>query len=122
MLRANQKHFGVKRSLGYAQSKEFRLSGNLTVQKRQQVRIKQNYYMTYLSSVFTVERLHNIPAASLQPIPRTTLSTILITPDVVKQKLVALNPNKTPGDDTCHPFSLRELADEICEPLAALFN
>ena len=50
------------------------------------------------------------------------LSTIHFTPEQVKEKLKGLNPNKTPGHDKCHPHFLRELADEISDPLSKLFN
>ena len=32
------------------------------------------------------------------------------------------DPNKSSFIDKCHPYFLRELADEICNPLATLFN
>ena len=50
------------------------------------------------------------------------LTSVDITPESVKQKLTALNPNKSPGYDKWHPYFLRELADDICTPISILFN
>ena len=47
---------------------------------------------------------------------------IHIKPEIVRKKLKELNPNKSPGYDKCHPHLLKELADEICSPLATLYN
>ena len=73
----------------------------------------------FFTSVFTDENLHNIPS-----IPTTqvieALSTIEITPYIVKSKLDSLNPNKSPGQDGWHPHFLKELSDAI--PLSILFT
>ena len=45
-----------------------------------------------------------------------------IKPEIVCKKLKELNPNKSPGYDKCHPQLLKELADEICSPLATLYD
>ena len=45
-----------------------------------------------------------------------------ITTDIVKDKLQALNPNKSPGHDKWHPYFLRELSEVISEPLSILFR
>ena len=51
-----------------------------------------------------------------------TLTSINITPEIVLEKLKGLNPNKTSGHDQWHPYFLREIAEEICEPLSILLN
>ena len=79
----------------------------------------------FFASVFTLENLHTIPTA---PTYSTTynyenlLSTIDITPEIVKEKLDNLNPNKSPGHDLWHPYLLRELSGVISRPLAILFQ
>lgn len=75
----------------------------------------------FFSSVFTKEVLQNISCTN----KRTTnedLSTINITPGIVYEKLLKLNPNKSPGYDQWNPYFLRELADVVCVPLSILFN
>ena len=46
----------------------------------------------------------------------------MITPDVVKEKLQSLKPNKSAGHDKWHPYFLREIADAICTPLSILYQ
>ena len=48
----------------------------------------------YFSSVFTLEGLHDIPAAPTYLVD-DVISTIDITPDIVRGKLKSLNPNKS---------------------------
>ena len=52
----------------------------------------------FFSSVFTKENLQNIPAAPITPVP-DSLTTIKITSGIVRTKLKALNPSKSPGYD-----------------------
>ena len=74
----------------------------------------------YFSSVFTLEVLHDIPAAPTYLVD-DVISGIDITPDIVREKLKSLNPNKSPGHDNLHPYCLRELFDSIRIPLSILF-
>ena len=75
----------------------------------------------YFASVFTEEDLSDIPSAPHMHCNETIVD-IYITPEMVRTKLEQLNPNKSPGHDNIHPFTLRELADIICVPMAMLFN
>lgn len=75
----------------------------------------------FFASVFTVEDVENMPPAPTYVIDEVVYS-IQITPDVVKKKLEALNPNKSPGHDKWHPYFLREIADAICIPLSILYS
>ena len=75
----------------------------------------------YFSSVFTHENLNNIPSPPTYAVDEV-LSTIQITPEIVRKKLQSLNPNKSPGHDAVHPYCLKELADSICIPLSILFR
>ena len=71
--------------------------------------------------MFTLEDLQTIPDAPTY-IFEDLLLTIDITPEIVKEKLANLNPNKSPGHDKWHPHFLRQLSEAICVPLAILFN
>ena len=75
----------------------------------------------FFASVFTVEDLNNMPTAPPYTVSEVIYS-ILITPELVKKKLEALNPNKSPGHDSWHPYFLKKLADAICIPLSILYN
>ena len=75
----------------------------------------------YFASVFTEEDLSDIPSAPHMQC-NETIGDIRITAEMVRTKLEQLNPNKSPGHDNIHPFTLRELADIICVPMSMLFN
>ena len=75
----------------------------------------------FFTSVFATENLGNIPAVKNAP-AYEVLSNIEITPDLVRTKLNALNPNKSPGQDKWHPYFLKELSETICTPLSILFT
>ena len=75
----------------------------------------------FFISVFTLEDNVNMPKPKESNVAET-LSTINITPEMVREKLRNLNPDKSPGDDRWHPYFLKELADVICVPLTILFN
>ena len=75
----------------------------------------------FFASVFTLENLHIIPTAPTYNFDNI-LRTISITPEIVKEKLDNLNPNKSPGHDLWHPYLLRELSGVISRPLAILFQ
>ena len=47
---------------------------------------------------------------------------IVITPDMVKLKTGKLKQNKAPDDDGITPKFLKEVVDEIAEPLTVIFN
>ena len=50
------------------------------------------------------------------------LSTIDITIDVVKKKLLELKPTSAPGPDGIHPRVLKECASELSLPLSLIFQ
>ena len=82
---------------------------------------KANSLNQFFCSVFTRERLNDIPELS-EDFSGDIFATTNITPEIVWKKLVNLDPNKSPGPDKWHPQFLRELADVICIPLSILFN
>ena len=51
-----------------------------------------------------------------------SLTSIEFTPNLVRTKLINLNPYKSPDHDNWHPYFLRELADVLSVPLSILFN
>ena len=77
--------------------------------------------LIFFSSVFTLECLHDIPTAPTYFVEEV-ISTIDITPDLVRKKLQSLDPNKSPGHDNLHPHCLRELNSVISTPLSILFK
>ena len=50
------------------------------------------------------------------------LTSIVITREMVSEKLNSLNPGKSTGLDGWHPYFLRSLADILCDPLLILFT
>ena len=71
-------------------------------------------------SVFTAEdnaELPNFPKRSKSDVPR-----IVVDVDKVRKKLLSLDTSKSAGPDGIHPRLLRECADVLAEPLAALFQ
>jgi len=72
----------------------------------------------YFCSVFTKEE-----KPSMQPSNTlTNIDEVITTPEEVLQVLSKLNISKSPGPDGIHPRMLKELACELCEPLAIIFN
>ena len=65
--------------------------------------------------------MNDIPDAPTYTVDEA-ISSIQITPDIVREKLESLNPNKLHGHDSLHPYCLKELANTICVPLSILFN
>lgn len=71
-------------------------------------------------SVFTIE-----PEGQLPDFPRRTqqsIDEIVITKEMVKQRLKELDTNKSFGPDEMHPKFLKELAENIAEPLTVIMN
>ena len=50
------------------------------------------------------------------------LTSIVITREIVLEKLNSLNPGKSTGLDGWYPYILRSLADNLCDPLLILFT
>lgn len=73
------------------------------------------------SSVFTDEQLENIPDETCEFLGEY-LNKFEITVEAVQEKLLKLNPGKTPGPDQWHPFFLKSIADLISLPLSILFQ
>jgi len=78
----------------------------------------------FFASVFTKKRQDDLP--SIKKIfcgsNSEKLCSFVISPDLVKAKLVKLKMNKAPGVDLVGTRMLIELADEISYTVAELFN
>ena len=75
----------------------------------------------FFSSVFTHEPDGEIPY--IQPaMLSSAMGNLVIYEETVKQKLANLNVNKSVGLDGIHPRFLKELSEQLCIPLAILFN
>ena len=65
--------------------------------------------------------MHDIPTVPTYLVEEV-ISTIGITPDLVRKKLQSLDPNKSAGHNNLHPHCLRELNCVISTPLSILFK
>ena len=75
----------------------------------------------FFSSVFTKENLATIPQINgIYNGP--LLEDVVITPEEVADKLMSLNPNKSPGSDQIHPRVLKEVSGPISVPLSQIFR
>ena len=72
-------------------------------------------------SIITRETHDNTPI--LQSIhDDTPLDDITLTEEIIKNKLIKLNPNKSPGPDGWHPRVLKEVAEALTPPLLILLR
>ena len=76
----------------------------------------------FFASTFTDETLDNVPISTEELNTGEHLDSFTITPKMVNQKLLDLNPHKTPGPDAWHPMLLKNVADLISVPLSKLFQ
>ena len=87
---------------------------------RHEDREKADILQKQFCSVFTIE-----PEGELPDFPRRTqqsIDEIVITKAMVKEKLKGLDTNNSFGPDEIHPKFLKELADDIAEPLSVIMN
>ncbi|XP_072025359.1 uncharacterized protein [Amphiura filiformis] len=77
----------------------------------------------FFASVFTVEN-QNVPEPeTIYTGPEEEkLEEFVITNDCVKEKLKGLDSSKAAGPDQIPPSVLKECAEELCTPLAYIFN
>ena len=84
-------------------------------------REKADVLNRFFSSVFTKENLATIPQTNgIYNGP--LLEDVVITPEEVADKLMSLNPNKSPGPDQIHPRVLKEVSGPISVPLSQIFR
>ena len=77
---------------------------------------------TFFSSVFIEENTDDLDSLPKIDKHDVTVTELLITPQAVKDKLKRLDANKAQGPDKISPKVLKELSDELAEPLCILFN
>ena len=77
----------------------------------------------YFSTVFTLEDTEALPATEqLLEEGKTCLEQLVVTPGMVEAKIKWLKDNKSPGADGIYPRLLKEIVEDINEPLAIAFN
>ena len=72
----------------------------------------------FFSSTFTAEILEDSPVNHDMPFLGEYLNSFTITPEMVRDKLHGLNPEKSPGPDGWHPVLLKNTSDLIRFPLS----
>ena len=50
------------------------------------------------------------------------LTTVDFPPQTVKEKILKLNENKSPGPHSVHPFFVKKLVNVLCTPISILFT
>ena len=93
--------------------------GNIVTNDGQMADILNNFF----SSVFTKEN-EDMPEVTMRfnGGDERSLRDIIIAPDMVKLKISKLKQDKAPGDDWITPKYLKEVVDELAEPLTEIFN
>ena len=75
----------------------------------------------HFSSVFTREDTSSLPAPEIkfEGSEGESLGQLVVTPEVAANKM---KENKSPGVDGIAPKILKEIVEQICTPLAHVFN
>ena len=78
----------------------------------------------YFSSVFTRENISSLPVpdAKFQEAKSDYLLQLIVTPEMVTTKIMAVKETKSPGVDVIPPKLLMERVQQISVPLARVFN
>ena len=74
----------------------------------------------YFNSVYLAQSSEEMP--EMQQMTNAQIGTIIITEDMVKDKLTKLNINKSCGPDEIHPHVLNKTASAMCIPLRLIFQ
>ena len=91
--------------------------GTMTINDEENAEVLNRFF----TSVFTEEDLENIPTLE-DRYHGPPLENIIITPEMITQKLKKLKTSKSPGPDGFHPRVLMETAEELSVPLTILFR
>ena len=81
---------------------------------------KANILQHQFSSVYTKEPNGLIP--TLPKRSRVNMLDLHVTVDMVRDEILALNPNKACGPDEIHPRMLQELVNELSDPITIIMN
>ena len=78
----------------------------------------------HFSSVFTREDTSSLPVpeTKFEGSEGEGLEQLVVTPEVVANKINNMKENKSPGVDGIAPKILKETVEQICTPLAHVFN
>ena len=78
----------------------------------------------HFSSVFTREDTSSLPVpeTKFEGSEGERLGQLVVTPEVVANKINNMKENKSPGVDGIAPKILKETVEQICTPLAHVFN
>ena len=78
----------------------------------------------HFSSVFTREDTSSLPVpeTKFEGSEGERLGKLVVTPEVVANKINNMKENKSPGVDGIAPKILKETVEQICTPLAHVFN
>ena len=76
----------------------------------------------FFASVFTVEGNSEIPEFERKVKHDEYINNVDIKAEKVLKQLKSLNTSKSCGPDNCHPYFLKECADEIYLPLTEIFR
>ena len=78
----------------------------------------------HFSSVFTREDTSSLPVpeTKFNGTEGERLGQLVITPEVLVNKINNMKDNKSPGVDGIAPKILKETVEQICKPLAHVFN
>ena len=82
---------------------------------------KANKFVKYFSSVFTLETNSEYTQMDKLLILED-MSDLMITEEMVLEKLIKLKIDKSPGPDNIHPRVLYEISKELAYPLSLLFK
>ena len=90
--------------------------GSLTQDDSEKAEILNDFF----SSVFTEEDKSDVPDFITDQ--KDFISELNISREDIVKKLQSLKPDKSPGPDGLHPRVLKELSEEIADPLEMIFN
>ena len=78
----------------------------------------------YFSSVFTREDISSLPVpdAKFEEAKSDYLGQLIVTPEMVAKKLMAMKDNKSPGVDGIPPRLLMKTVEQVSIPLGRVFN
>ncbi|WAQ99940.1 hypothetical protein MAR_024313 [Mya arenaria] len=93
-------------------------NGNIATE----IKDKANILNDFFASVFTREDNSEIPNFEDKLEKENFISDIIVSPQLVLKHLKALNASKACGPDNCHPFFLKQCAEEIYIPLSEIFQ
>ena len=74
----------------------------------------------HFSSVFTREDISSLPVPKFEGSLGERLGQLVVTPEVVANKINNMKENKSPGVDGIAPEILKETVEQMCTPLAVL--